>query len=399
MDSIPDVVMGGETTNSEFGYSVSNAGDVNGDGYSDVIVGADGNDDNGPNSGAAYISYGGSLMDSIYDKKMVGEYGYDYFGKSVSSIGDVNGDGFDDVLVGANHAGSAGSGAVYLFNFFMFKDVTPSGGEVWNVGANETITWKGKDKADLFISTDGGHYWDELATDITPPEDTNYNSYTFLVPHIPTRYALIKITPVWTDPTSAENTAQSDSFFTIRSSVKLIKFEANSGEDNNNVKLEWNTDPGPDVLAGYNLYRIKTNGTKEKVNNGLIKATSYEDNKSPEVTGYELGAVNGLGEEYRIGDVDFYTLKKPLEVVPSVARHNLAIRFIVPDNYIEPSRRVSVNIVSITGRTVKSIFKGKLNNGVHSFALKDIDFPEGSYVCVVNIGGKKAYTSRFQIVR
>ncbi|MBK6877123.1 MAG: FG-GAP repeat protein [Ignavibacteria bacterium] len=41
MDNIPDVTMSGETVGGRYGWIVSTAGDVNGDGYSDVIVGAD----------------------------------------------------------------------------------------------------------------------------------------------------------------------------------------------------------------------------------------------------------------------------------------------------------------------------------------------------------------------
>ncbi len=56
----------GENAYNYFGYSVSSAGDVNGDGYDDIIVGADYYDD-GSNTavGATYIFYGGPSMDSI----------------------------------------------------------------------------------------------------------------------------------------------------------------------------------------------------------------------------------------------------------------------------------------------------------------------------------------------
>ncbi len=144
IDSVPDVVL--SKNYGSFGISVSTAGDVNGDGYDDVIVGAKNNDKAGSNSGAAYVFYGGYYMDSVYDARMTGESADDLFGGSVSGAGDVNGDGYDDVLVGAQYHDTGSytdAGAAYLYDFFMFKGLNPGGAEVWNVGAIENITWKG----------------------------------------------------------------------------------------------------------------------------------------------------------------------------------------------------------------------------------------------------------------
>ncbi|MGD8781294.1 MAG: T9SS type A sorting domain-containing protein [Ignavibacteria bacterium] len=110
MDNLVDVTITGEGSDNEFGCSVSNAGDVNGDGHDDVIVGAN----NVNNSGRAYIFYGGSLSSSIYaenaDVIVIGEIAYDRLGSSVSSAGDVNKDGYDDVIIGA-----CSSSRVYIF--------------------------------------------------------------------------------------------------------------------------------------------------------------------------------------------------------------------------------------------------------------------------------------------
>ena len=103
MDSIADVILTGEAADDWFGFSVSSAGDVNGDGFSDVIVGAFQNDAGGTDAGRAYIYFGGTAMDSIADVILDGEAAGDRFGESVSSAGDVNGDGFSDVIVGAPH--------------------------------------------------------------------------------------------------------------------------------------------------------------------------------------------------------------------------------------------------------------------------------------------------------
>jgi len=117
MDNLADVILTGSTDADFLGISVSSAGDINGDGYSDVIVGAPWNDDGGSGAGSAYIYYGGANMDNIADVILTGAAAFDNFGISVSSAGDINGDGLSDVIVGApfNGAGGTDAGRAYLY--------------------------------------------------------------------------------------------------------------------------------------------------------------------------------------------------------------------------------------------------------------------------------------------
>jgi MYXO-CTERM domain-containing protein len=109
----------GGAANDSFGWSVSAAGDVNGDGYDDVIIGAP-YFDNGSlvDVGAAYIHHGSSSgASSIAGHTLTGGAASDYFGWSVSSAGDVNGDSYDDVIVGAfgyNSGSLTDAGAAYI---------------------------------------------------------------------------------------------------------------------------------------------------------------------------------------------------------------------------------------------------------------------------------------------
>jgi len=117
--SAADAKLVGEAFDDVAGYSVSSAGDVNGDGFDDLLVGADGQDAGGGDAGAAYLVLGpvtGTVDLSAADAKLVGETQYDWLGKPVSSAGDVNGDGFDDLLVGAagQDEGGSDAGAAYV---------------------------------------------------------------------------------------------------------------------------------------------------------------------------------------------------------------------------------------------------------------------------------------------
>ncbi len=112
MNNTADVTMTGENINNNFGVSVSSAGDLNGDGYSDVIIGATGLISN---TGKAYIYFGAAAMNDIADVTMSGETTNNYFGTSVSTAGDVNGDGYSDVIVGAD-AYSTNTGRSYIYN-------------------------------------------------------------------------------------------------------------------------------------------------------------------------------------------------------------------------------------------------------------------------------------------
>ena len=105
----------GEAVNDFFGRSVSGAGDINNDGYADLIVGAASNDVAGALAGRAYV-YSGQSGALLYT--FTGEAAGDALGYSVSGAGDVNNDGCADLIVGAafNGVGGDNAGRVYVYS-------------------------------------------------------------------------------------------------------------------------------------------------------------------------------------------------------------------------------------------------------------------------------------------
>ena len=117
-DSIPDWYYDGDLSGDEVGYSLGTAGDVNGDGYDDVIVGAAQDGVSVDKEGVAYVFHGSpgglsTLPDWTVGSGVKGAR----FGAAVGTAGDVNGDDYDDVIVGAyGYKDDQGQvGAVFVF--------------------------------------------------------------------------------------------------------------------------------------------------------------------------------------------------------------------------------------------------------------------------------------------
>jgi hypothetical protein len=148
--SSADASFVGEMAWDNAGRSVAGVGDVNADGYDDLIVGAYLNDEGGLNAGQLYLILGkasGWTMHqnlSTADASFWGESDRDWAGETVSGAGDVNGDGYDDFLVGApgNADGGSSAGQTYLVlgkasGWSMDTNLSNADASYWGENAND----------------------------------------------------------------------------------------------------------------------------------------------------------------------------------------------------------------------------------------------------------------------
>jgi len=165
------------------GHSVSSAGDVNGDGIDDLLIGAHYADPNGINrAGETYVVFGSASAGSsgVFDlSSLNGSNGFtiqginddDRSGSSVSSAGDVNGDGFDDLLIGAPYAdpfGNSAAGECYV----VFGAPT--------VGATGTVDLSTLNGSNGF-AMNGLHAVDLCGTSVSSAGDINNDGISDIV--------------------------------------------------------------------------------------------------------------------------------------------------------------------------------------------------------------------------
>jgi FG-GAP repeat len=108
----PMIILTGEKPQDDFGWALAGAGDINGDRYDDVIVGAHRFNNL---TGRTYLYLGGPHgLSATAALTLTGEEPNNFFGHSVAGVGDVNADGYDDFLVGA-YGYDGSRGRVYLY--------------------------------------------------------------------------------------------------------------------------------------------------------------------------------------------------------------------------------------------------------------------------------------------
>lgn len=118
--------------NDQFGEAVASAGDLNGDGIPDLVVGSSGCDDGGTDRGAVYILFmnrDGTVQSQQKVSATTGNFtgplhDSDHFGRAVTGIGDLDGDSIPDIVVGASGDDTGGSNRGAVWVLFMQRDGT-----------------------------------------------------------------------------------------------------------------------------------------------------------------------------------------------------------------------------------------------------------------------------------
>ncbi|PIZ54139.1 hypothetical protein COY26_00030 [Candidatus Woesearchaeota archaeon CG_4_10_14_0_2_um_filter_33_10] len=171
MEETADIEINGTSDNGYFGYKVDSAGDVNGDGYDDIIIGSPNiNISGSENTGQAHLFFGGSNVQSSMNADQAdiiinGSAANDYFGDGISSAGDINGDGYSDVMVGAPYASSNGksyNGQAYIY-----------------LGGTDIKSRMNSSDADIIIN--GSDNWDMFGIETASAGDVNGDGYSDVV--------------------------------------------------------------------------------------------------------------------------------------------------------------------------------------------------------------------------
>lgn len=164
-DAVADLVLRGEHRGDGFGMFTSTMGDADGDGVVDLLVGAPWVDAPGADRvGRAYLYLGGSDMDDVPDLVVRGTQREGALGWSGSVIPGAAGSP-GQLLLGVRSAMRpySGQGAIELYALAHWQVLPPGADDGWRPGARATLRWRGARRADVALSTDGGATWRAVA--------------------------------------------------------------------------------------------------------------------------------------------------------------------------------------------------------------------------------------------
>lgn len=226
LDDRADLVLDGKVDQGQFGVARTPAADLNGDGWTDLVLASEQGHGFERYAGAVFVYFGGPQADAAPDLVLRGERRGDGFGMFASTMGDADGDGITDLLVGAPWVDApradrvgrvylflggprmddvpdlivrgtqregtlgwsctvlsgepgtpgqlllsaraamrpyAGQGAIELYSLAFWQLLRPVAADGWRAGARATLRWRGPRRADVALSLDGGASWRTVA--------------------------------------------------------------------------------------------------------------------------------------------------------------------------------------------------------------------------------------------
>jgi hypothetical protein len=343
MNSEADIIMTGEAANNRFGFSVSGAGNVNGDAYDDVVVGARGYDSY---RGKAYIYLGGSSMDNTSDITMTGENIWDNFSYSVSNAGDINHDGYDDVIVGA-YGFNSSTGRVYVYY----------GGSTMD------------NNADVII--DGEKENDSFGSSVSFAGEVNGDGYDDI------------ITGTGSYPYNGKAYIYSDDSAPLP--IELISFTGKVV--NNKVELNWQTATEVNNY-GFEILRSAQNEFGNWIKIGFVNGCG--NSNSPKRYKYIDDNPTGSNKFlYRLKQIDTdgnfdYTDIIEVDIIPT--EFNLSQNYPNPFNFstrikfsLPTATGLHLELINLVGESIRTILAGKYEAGFFEVEVDLSDLPSGLY--------------------
>jgi len=185
MDPFPDATIAGLGVDAALGYEISGGHDLDGDGYDDLVVGS-----NDFYTGYVHVYRGGSPFDAVPDLVLSGDGDTWNYGRSVAVLGGIDPDGGPVIAVGIPRDDRSDHGTVRIYAVRTHVIDRPVPGDRWESGASAIVGWRGRDLADLDLSVDGGLTWTVLATRVGGAAE---NEVVVPVPAVTTDAARVRV--------------------------------------------------------------------------------------------------------------------------------------------------------------------------------------------------------------
>ena len=369
-----DLVLTGQNQNGSFGYCAASAGDLNGDGFDDLIVGTYGFSSS---KSSVYIYLGGNDMDTASDIELLSESIFQYFGHSAAGVGDVNGDGYDDVVVGA-YGTKSYEGRSYLYFGGNDMDNAPDvifDGEEGNSGFGFQVSGAGDVNSDgysdilvsapfynnsagrVYVYFGGVNISAETDFVLDGEDENDYFGYS---------------------TASAGNVNGDDSGDIIIGAYSHDSFKgkaylyygSKSGNGFTGIDI---SGQGSENCFGYSVASagdINSDGYDEV----LIGATNFENEGKLYIYDFQ-SSVTGISDDEIVNGYSLY------QNYPNPFNPVTTIKFSIP---VESNVRLKV--YNLTGEEIKTLAEGEMPAGIHQVEFDASNLASGIYIYKLTAG-------------